>query len=57
VLVLHWSAVDDDNVPVRIDAIVISTMSSAHEDVMLVKTDIINILIPREGQMKNMLTF
>jgi len=42
---------DDDNKPVRIDAIVISTQHDdfAHEDVMLekIKTDIINILIPR----------
>ena len=42
---------DDDNKPVRIDAIVISTQHDefAHEDVMLekIKNDIINILIPR----------
>lgn len=42
---------DDDNKPVRIDAIVISTQHDdfAHEDVMLekIKSDIINILIPR----------
>lgn len=42
---------DDDNKPIRIDAIVISTQHDefAHEDVMLekIKNDIINILIPR----------
>ena len=42
---------DDDNKPIRIDAIVISTQHDefAHEDVMLekIKSDIINILIPR----------
>lgn len=42
---------DDDNKPVRIDAIVISTQHDdfAHEEVMLekIKSDIINILIPR----------
>lgn len=42
---------DDDNKPVRIDAIVISTQHDdfGHEDVMLekIKSDIINILIPR----------
>jgi len=42
---------DDENRPVRIDAIVISTQHDdfAHEDVMLekIKSDIINILIPR----------
>ena len=42
---------DDDNKPIRIDAIVISTQHDefAHEDVMLekIKSDMINVLIPR----------
>lgn len=42
---------DDNNRPVRIDAIVISTQHDdfAHEEIMLekIKSDIINILIPR----------